>query len=128
VPVSGAVDGNDNSTTTPVNGLTNDGFGSSNPDPNANAGGTGASNGSTGHSAGQGSQGSRSASGGNQGSGSSSGADSSGGSCCDGNQASQSSTNNSGEAQSRATAAADHTNTTIFQYVSSSFEHMWHHA
>jgi hypothetical protein len=35
VPVSGAVDGNDNATTTPVNGLTNNGFGVSNPDPQA---------------------------------------------------------------------------------------------
>jgi hypothetical protein len=36
VPVSGAVDGNDNPTNTPVNALTNDGFGSSNPNPNGN--------------------------------------------------------------------------------------------
>ena len=34
VPVSGAVDGNDNPTNTPVNGLANNGYGSSNPNPN----------------------------------------------------------------------------------------------
>jgi hypothetical protein len=33
VPVSGAVDGNDNPTNTPVNVLANDGYGSSNPNP-----------------------------------------------------------------------------------------------
>ncbi len=36
VPVSGAVDGNDNPTNKPVNGLTSDGYGVSNPNPNAN--------------------------------------------------------------------------------------------
>ena len=43
VPVSGAVDGNDNPTANPVDGLANNGFGVSNPDPNATqtAGGTG---------------------------------------------------------------------------------------
>jgi hypothetical protein len=43
VPVSGAVDGNGNPTATPVDGLTNDGFGVSNPDPHATqgAGGSG---------------------------------------------------------------------------------------
>jgi hypothetical protein len=35
VPVSGAVDGNDNPTANPVDGLANNGFGVSNPDPNA---------------------------------------------------------------------------------------------
>jgi hypothetical protein len=40
VPVSGAVDGNDNPTATPVNGLTNDGYGASNPNP-GNVGGAG---------------------------------------------------------------------------------------
>lgn len=34
VPVSGAVDGNDNPINTPVNGLANNGYGSSNPNPN----------------------------------------------------------------------------------------------
>jgi hypothetical protein len=37
VPVAGAVDGNDNPTNTPVNGLTGDGYGSSNPNPNGTA-------------------------------------------------------------------------------------------
>jgi hypothetical protein len=43
VPVSGAVDGNDNPTANPVDGLANNGFGVSNPDPNATqtAGGSG---------------------------------------------------------------------------------------
>ena len=36
-PVSGAVDGNDNPTNTPVNALTNDGFGASNPNPNGDS-------------------------------------------------------------------------------------------
>ena len=46
VPVSGAVDGNDNPTANPVDGLANNGFGVSNPDPNAAQGASGA--GSTG--------------------------------------------------------------------------------
>lgn len=41
VPVGGAVDGNDNPTNTPANGLTNDGYGASNPNPNATAQGQG---------------------------------------------------------------------------------------
>lgn len=41
VPVGGAVNGNDNSTSTPVNGLTNDGYGASNPNPNSAAQGQG---------------------------------------------------------------------------------------
>jgi hypothetical protein len=53
VPVSGAVDGNDNPTATPVDGLTNDGFGVSNPDPHATQGTGGA--GSTGSGSGTGS-------------------------------------------------------------------------
>ena len=36
VPVAGAVDGNDNPTSTAVNGLTNDGYGSSNLNPSGN--------------------------------------------------------------------------------------------
>jgi hypothetical protein len=50
VPVSGAVDGNDNPTANPVDGLANNGFGVSNPDPNAAQGASGA--GSTGAGAG----------------------------------------------------------------------------
>lgn len=46
VPVSGAVDGNDNPTANPVDGLTNNGFGVTNPDPHAAQGAGGA--GSTG--------------------------------------------------------------------------------
>ena len=42
VPVSGAVDGNDNPTNTPVNGLANNGYGSSNPNPNGHTLGSGA--------------------------------------------------------------------------------------
>jgi hypothetical protein len=52
VPVSGAVDGNDNPTANPVDGLANNGFGVSNPDPNAAQGASGA--GSTGAGAGTG--------------------------------------------------------------------------
>ena len=51
VPVSGAVDGNGNPTANPVDGLTNDGFGVSNPDPNAAQGASGAA-GSTGSGSG----------------------------------------------------------------------------
>jgi trimeric autotransporter adhesin len=39
VPVAGAVDGNDNPTDTPSNGLTNDGYGASNPNPGGNGSG-----------------------------------------------------------------------------------------
>ena len=45
VPVSGAVDGNDNTTANPVNGFTNNGYGTSNPNP----GNGSASSGSHGH-------------------------------------------------------------------------------
>jgi hypothetical protein len=55
VPVSGAVDGNDNPTSTAVNGLTNDGYGASNQNPSGsglpvaqNGGGTGSGNGTGG--------------------------------------------------------------------------------
>lgn len=41
VPVSGAVDGSDNPTNTPVNALTNDGYGSSNPNPSGQNPGSG---------------------------------------------------------------------------------------
>jgi hypothetical protein len=41
VPVSGAVDGNDNPTNTPANGLANNGYGSSNPNPNGHTLGSG---------------------------------------------------------------------------------------
>src|SRR6202035_49588 len=51
VPVSGAVDGNDNPTANPVDGLANNGFGVSNPDPNAAHGASGAA-GSTGSGSG----------------------------------------------------------------------------
>jgi hypothetical protein len=50
VPVSGAVDGNDNATTTPVDGLTNNGFGVTNPAPQTSDAGSGA--GSTGSGSG----------------------------------------------------------------------------
>jgi len=41
VPVSGAVDGSDNPTATPVNGLANNGFGTSNPSQGSGIGGAG---------------------------------------------------------------------------------------
>jgi hypothetical protein len=43
VPVSGAVNGNDNPTTTPIDGLTNNGFGVSNPNPHGSTATEGAS-------------------------------------------------------------------------------------
>ena len=54
VPVSGAVDGNDNPTSKPANGLTSDGYGVSNPNPGANVaanpgGGAGHSHGQDNH-------------------------------------------------------------------------------
>jgi hypothetical protein len=52
VPVSGAVDGNDNPTANPVDGLANNGFGVSNPDPNATQ--TAGGSGSTGSGSGSG--------------------------------------------------------------------------
>jgi len=45
VPVSGAVDGNDNPTANAVSGLTNNGFGTSNPNPGNGAAGNGSGNG-----------------------------------------------------------------------------------
>jgi hypothetical protein len=52
VPVSGAVDGNDNPTANPVDGNANNGFGTSNPDPNAQeAGGAGTGTGAEGSGA-----------------------------------------------------------------------------
>jgi hypothetical protein len=51
VPVSGAVDGNDNPTATPVDGLNNNGFGVSNPDPHAGQGAGGSGSGGSGSGA-----------------------------------------------------------------------------
>jgi trimeric autotransporter adhesin len=104
VPVSGAVDGNANPTTTPVDGLTNNGFGASNPDPNAAGNGGGGTGGGGNGGGGQGN---------NQGCGSS----------C-GNQ-----NNQSGDGQGQENAGNDDAHGNFhFHQVVSSFEHMWHHA
>jgi len=124
VPVDGAVDGNDNPTSTPLNGLTNDGFGSSNPDPNGTspinqvAGNSGAS--------GQGSQGSGGGAYGGEGN-QSSGA---GGGV---SQGSLFASNNSHSGQANgelANAGAgdfSHGNVDLHQMAQNFFEHVWHH-
>jgi len=139
VPVDGAVDGNDNPTNTPVNGLTNNGFGASNPDPNANnagpdPGGTGNPGGGAGGTNGQNSQGS---------SGGASDGDQGGQGCCgggqdqasQGNQSSGSAGNDgsqgapliSGNGQNnQGTWFASHAGIGDFGH-GHSFEHLWHH-
>ena len=126
VPVDGAVDGNDNPTNTPVNGLTNNGFGASNPDPNANnagpgPGGTGNPGGGAGGTNGQNSQGS---------SGGASDGDQGGQGCCGGggqDQASQGSQSAGSAGGNQGSWFANHAGAGDFAH-SHSFEHMWHHA
>jgi hypothetical protein len=124
VPVSGAVDGNDNPTTTPVDGLTNNGFGSSNPDPNAATGGTGTGGTGTGGTGTGGGAGNGGAGAGNGGAGNT----------CGGSQGSQSvenaaSSNSQSNQNSAGAAGSDHSDGGFSYHQMISFlEHMWHHA
>jgi trimeric autotransporter adhesin len=145
VPVDGAVDGNDNPTNTPVNGLTNDGFGSSNPDPNGNNagagdGGAGNAGGGAGGTNGQSSQGSSGGvSDGDQGGGDGQGQAS------QGNQSSGSAGGNNGSQSAPLTSSNSHSDQGSWfanhegnqQFPNAgvgdfghghSFEHLWHHA
>jgi hypothetical protein len=121
VPVSGAVDGNDNPTNTPVNGLTSDGYGTSNPNPNANI----ASNqGSGSGGQGQGDQGSGSGGGGinvagNQEFGSGSHGQGGRGFADGGND---------GHAGGAGAGPGDGPGNFNFHQMASAFEHIWHHA
>ena len=148
VPVSGAVDGNDNPTNTPANALTNDGFGASNPDPNGNnQGGQGGANGGAGGQYNQGSgsdqgnQASGDGGGENQGSqgnqSSGSGGDNHGGqgrwyvgSNSHGDQGSSFADGNSqGGRESWNSGAEDHSQGIhLHQMAQNFFEHLWHHA
>jgi trimeric autotransporter adhesin len=134
VPVSGAVDGNDNPTGTASNGLTNNGFGSSNPNPDSNvasnqgsgSGGHGQGNGGAGAGEGggnvAGNQGFGNGGHGQGGQGSGSGG---GGVNIAGNQG----LGNGGQGNH---GSADNGNDSHgnfnFHEMASSFEHVWHHA
>ncbi len=107
VPVSGAVDGNDNPTNQPVNGLTSDGYGASNPNPNGNIASSQGS-GSIGQSQGQGH--------GSQGSG--------GGVNIAGNQGFGSGS----DGQSGHGNTGDGHESFSVHPMANSFEHVWHHA
>jgi trimeric autotransporter adhesin len=130
VPVSGAVDGNDNPTNNPVNGLTNDGFGTSNPNPNTTvAGNQGSGNG--GHNQGNYGQGNHGSAGngghsqqGGQGGNNQGNQSSTGG--CDTHGATNQGSGNGGHSQQGGQSFAD--GHEIFHQVASSFEHVWHHA
>lgn len=121
VPVSGAVDGNDNPTSKAVSGLMSDGYGASNPNPNANV----ASNQSSGsHGHGQGSQG-QNGQGGGQSFGGGGGGDNIArnqdfgrGSHGQGGQGGHDDGNGSG----------GHDAGFNFHQIASAFEHVWHHA
>lgn len=121
VPVSGAVDGNDNPTSKAVSGLMSDGYGASNPNPNANI----ASNQSSGsHGHGQGSQGQNGESGGQSFGGGRGGdniarnQDFGRGSHGQGGQGGHDDGNGSG----------GHDGGFNFHQIAGAFEHVWHHA
>jgi trimeric autotransporter adhesin len=119
VPVAGAVDANDNPTDTPVNGLTNDGYGSSNPNPSGN---NQANQGSWSGGDSQSSQGFSSAgnSHGNQGF--------SNGGSSQANQGSWSGGSSQSNQGSSDNGADDHGHGNFnFHQAVSFFEHMWHH-
>jgi trimeric autotransporter adhesin len=132
VPVDGAVDGNDNPTTTPVNGLTNDGFGSSNPNPNANNAGAGAG-GSGNAGAGAGSAGNAGAGddgSGNAGAGAGSAGNAGAGDGGSGNAgAGAGSAGNGGAGDGGSGNAGDFDHSHIYLHqMAQNFEHLWHHA
>jgi trimeric autotransporter adhesin len=110
VPVSGAVDGNDNPTGKVANGLTADGYGVSNPNPSASiASNQGSGGGGHGQSSGQG-----------QGSGQGSG----GGVNIAGNQGVGNGSHGHGEGD----GGGGHDGGFNFHQMASAFEHIWHHA
>jgi trimeric autotransporter adhesin len=110
VPVSGAVDGNDNPTGNATNGLTSDGYGASNPNPNANvASNQGSGGGGQGQSNGQGS-----------GSGG-------GGGNIAGNQGFGSGGHGQGD-HGEGNSGGGHDESFNFHQVPSGFEHFWQHA
>lgn len=131
---AGAVDGNDNPTNNPVNGLTNNGFGTTNPNPNTSvAGNQGSGNGSgSGHGGnGQGGGGASGGGGsqiaGNQGPGA--------GGQGQGNQGSSSGGDNHtggnqgpGNGGQGAAHGGDNHGGFDLHHIAISFEHVWHHA
>jgi trimeric autotransporter adhesin len=137
---AGAVDGNDNPTNNPVNGLTNNGFGTTNPNPNTSVAGNQGSGNGGGHNQGGHGSGGGSQTAGNQGSGN--GGHNQGGQ----NQAGGHSQGDNGSAGSVATnqgsgnnghnqggqGFADHGGDSHanvnFHQMMVAFEHIWHHA
>lgn len=128
VPVTGAVDGNDNPTTTPVDGLTNNGFGTSNPDPNAAGTGGAGATGGTGAGGGTGDAGSGSGQGGSQGSSGASGGNQGSGNAGYGSHQSSQTAASAGSDSHGSSGGADHVDGNFFHQMASTFEHMWHHA
>ena len=113
-PTSGNVDGNDKPTNTPVNGLTNNGFGVTDPAPSSASGGNG--NGNTGNGNGNAGNGNGNAGNGNGNAGNGNGNNGNCGNC-----------GNGGEHHGHDAVAADfgHGGHAIGNH--HSFELMWHH-